>query len=29
MRGLGTGIILWLLGVPVWLIIIIVLFVHR
>jgi hypothetical protein len=29
MRGLGTGIILWLLGVPIWLIIIIVLFVHR
>jgi hypothetical protein len=29
MRGLGTGIILWLLGVPIWLIIIIMLFVHR
>jgi hypothetical protein len=29
MRGLGTGLILWLLGVPIWLIIIIVLFVHR
>jgi hypothetical protein len=29
MRGLGTGIILWLLGVPIWLIIIVLLFVHR
>ncbi len=29
MRGLGTGILLWLLGVPIWLIIIILLFVHR
>jgi hypothetical protein len=29
MRGLGTGIILWMLGIPIWLIIIIVLFVHR
>lgn len=29
MRGLGTGIILWLLGVPIWLIIVVLLFVHR
>jgi hypothetical protein len=29
MRGLGSGIILWLLGVPIWLIIIVLLFVHR
>jgi len=29
MRNLGAGIILWLLGVPIWLIIIILLFVHR
>jgi len=29
MRGPGTGIILWLLGVPIWLIIIVLLFVHR
>jgi hypothetical protein len=29
MRNLGAGILLWLLGVPIWLIIIILLFVHR
>jgi hypothetical protein len=29
MRNLGTGLILWLLGVPIWLIIIVLLFVHR
>ena len=29
MRGLGAGILLWLLGVPIWLIIIILLFVHH
>jgi len=29
MRNLGAGILLWLLGVPIWLIIVILLFVHR
>lgn len=29
MRNLGAGILLWLLGVPIWLIIIILLFVHH
>jgi hypothetical protein len=29
MRNLGAGVLLWLLGVPIWLIIIILLFVHR
>jgi len=26
---MGRGILLWLLGVPIWLVIIIVLFIHR
>jgi len=26
---MGRGILLWLLGVPLWLVIIIVLFIHR
>jgi len=26
---MGRGILLWMLGVPLWLVIIIVLFVHR
>ncbi len=29
MRNLGAGILLWLLGVPIWLIIIILLFIHH
>jgi hypothetical protein len=29
MRNLGAGILLWLLGVPIWLIIIIMLFIHH
>jgi hypothetical protein len=29
MRNLGAGLLLWLLGVPIWLIIIIMLFIHH
>jgi hypothetical protein len=29
MRNLGAGILLWLLGVPIWLILIVMFFVHR
>ena len=29
MPNLGAGILLWLLGVPIWLIIIIMLFIHH
>ena len=29
MRNLGAGFLLWLLGVPIWLIIIIMLFIHH
>jgi hypothetical protein len=29
MRNLGAGILLWLLGVPIWLIIIVLVFVIR